>query len=134
VAAEGKLKVLQVVKSNYSIPPAPQMFRRPLDAPIAWLGDSEVGIEECFAVYPRSRGPEAKELVDAMELLKEMLAGGPVRTSEVLSQARGQGFSERTLRRAKKKLGVVAKRSEHMGPWEWSLTRTEEASLDGQVK
>jgi putative DNA primase/helicase len=134
VAAEGKLKVLQVVKSNYSIPPAPQMFRRPLDAPIAWLGDSEVGIEECFAVYPRSRGPEAKEMVDAMELLKEMLAGGPVRTSEVLSQARGQGFSERTLRRAKKKLGVVAKRSEHMGPWEWSLPKTEKASVDGQVK
>ena len=34
IATNGKLKVMQVVKSNYSIPPAPQVFRRPLDAPI----------------------------------------------------------------------------------------------------
>ncbi len=121
VASMGKLKVLQVVKSNYSIPPAPQVFRRPLDAPIVWLGASEVGIEECFAVYPRTRGPEAKELADAMEFLKELLAAGPVRTAEVMSQARGQGFSERTLRRAKKKLGVVANRKDESGAWQWEL-------------
>lgn len=134
VAAMGKLKVMQVVKSNYSIPPAPQLFRRPLDAPIAWLGASEVGIEECFAVYPRTRGPEARELSDAMGFLTELLAAGPVRTAEVISQARGQGFSERTLRRAKKKLGVVAYRSEHKGPWEWALPEPEAESSDGQTK
>jgi hypothetical protein len=97
-------------------------------------GASEVGIEECFAVYPRTRGPEAKELADAMELLKEMLAAGPVRAAEVMSQARGQGFSERTLRRAKKKLGVVAFRRAHMGPWEWKLPEPEDEPLDGQTK
>jgi putative DNA primase/helicase len=126
VASMGKLKVLQVVKSNYSIPPAPQVFRRPLDAPIAWLGASEIGIEECFAVYPRMRGPEAKELADAMEFLRELLAAGPVRTAEVMSQARGQGFSERTLRRAKKKLGVVANRQGDSGAWQWSLGEPED--------
>jgi hypothetical protein len=131
-ASMGKLKVLQVVKSNYSIPPAPQVFRRPLDAPIEWLGASDVGIEECFAVYPRTRGPEAKELADSMEFLKELLVVGPVRTADVMSQARGQGFSERTLRRAKKKLAVVAFRGEHMGPWEWKLPEPEDESLDGQ--
>ena len=126
VASMGKLKVLQVVKSNYSIPPAPQVFRRPLDAPIEWLGPSEVGIEECFAVSPRTRGPEAKELSDAMEFLTEVLAEGPVRTSEVMSQARGQGFSERTLRRAKKKLGVVANRGEDGKMWRWEMPVSEE--------
>lgn len=121
VATEGKLKVLQVVKSNYSIPPAPVMFRRPLDAPIRWLGLSEVGIEECLATYPKTRGPEAKEMADAMDLLREILTNGPVRTSEVMTLAGGQGFSERTLRRAKKKLGVVANRRDEKGAWQWVL-------------
>lgn len=133
IATNGKLKVLQVVKNNYSIPPAPQVFRRPLDAPIQWLGDAGVGIDECLATYPRSRGPEAKELVDAMEFLRQILANGPVRTSEVMSQARGQGFSERTLRRAKKKLGVVASRVERTGPWEWALPEGDATSPDGQA-
>ncbi len=85
-------------------------------------------------MYPRSRGPEARELADAMGFLTELLKAGPVRTAEVMSQARGQGFSERTLRRAKKKLGVVAYRSEHKGPWEWALPEPEVESSDGQTK
>jgi hypothetical protein len=70
-----------------------------------------------------------------MDFLRELLGEGPVRTSEVMSLARGQGFSERTLRRGKKKLGVVAGRGEHLGPWEWRLPEPEEdESLGGQVK
>jgi hypothetical protein len=62
-----------------------------------------------------------------------MLANGPVRAIEVMSQARGQGFSERTLRRAKKKLGVVTARLDLTGPWEWRMPKEEEIP-DGQVE
>ena len=133
IAEHGKLKVLQVVKSNYSIPPAPQGFRRPLDAAIRWLGPAEVTVEECLAVSPRARGPEAKELGDATAFLSELLKAGPVRTSEVMTQARGQVFSERTLRRAKKQLGVVANRVSPTGPWEWALPEPEPDAPDGQA-
>ena len=92
-----------------------------------------MGIEECFAVYPRSRGPEAKELTDAMEFLKELLASVPVRTSEVMSQARGQGFSERTLRRAKKKLGVIANRGDDGKAWKWALPASDDADETEKV-
>jgi putative DNA primase/helicase len=131
VAAMGKLKVLQVVKSNYSIPPAPQVFRRPLDASIAWLGASEVGIEECFTLPTvRERGRSAIERNDAIDFLKEMLSSGPVPSSEILTQARAQGFSERTLRRAKKMLAVKACKTIDK-TWMWSMP--EEEFSGGQV-
>ena len=127
VESGGKLKVLQVVKSNYSIPPAPQMFRRPLDAPIQWLGDSEVGIEECFTnPTVRERGRAASERNDAVDFLTELLADGPVPSSEIITQARAQGFSERTLRRAKKKLGIIAIRDGALGTWRWEMPSGQE--------
>jgi hypothetical protein len=38
-----------------------------------------------FAVYPRVRGPEAKDLSEEMAFLKESLPAGPVRAAEVMS-------------------------------------------------
>lgn len=134
IATNGKLKVLQVVKSNYSIPPAPLGFRRPLDAAIDWLDETEVTVEECLAMRPKSRGPEAKELTEAMAFLQELLAAGPVRAAEVAEQARGQGFSERTLRRAKKELGVVANRSGDGKSWRWALPEREEGTEEKAAK
>jgi hypothetical protein len=121
IATQGKLKVLEVVKSNYTIPPDPLAFHRALDAPITWLGPSPIGIDACLAAYPKTRGPQPKELHDAMDFLREILKEGPMRTLEVAHEARSQGFSERTLRRAKKKLGVIASRTERLGPWQWEL-------------
>jgi RecA-family ATPase len=120
IAANGKLKVLQVVKSNYSIPPPPLGFRRPLDAAIDWLGPADVTVEECFAVPARERGRTATERNDAAEFLTELLAAGPVPSSDILAQARTQGFSERTLRRAKKLLAITAAKVDG-GGWTWSL-------------
>lgn len=121
IARQGKLKVLEVVKSNYTIPPVPMALRRALDAPITWLGMAQIGIDACIDAYPRTRGPQPKELHDAMDFLRETLKNGPVLTLEVAHEARTQGFSERTLRRAKKKLGVIASRTDHLGPWQWHL-------------
>lgn len=121
-AADGRLKVMQVVRSNHSIPPPPLAFRRPLDAPITWLGETDVTIADCLAApSARQRRRVAMEHGDAVDFLGEVLANGPVPSVEILPQARAQGFSERTLRRAKKHLGVLALRDGTLGLWKWEL-------------
>jgi hypothetical protein len=41
----------------------------------------------------------------------------------VLSDARHNGISTKTLRRAKDSLGVVARKSGLLGSWQWHLPR-----------
>lgn len=117
----GKQKVLQVVKSNYEIPPAPQGFRRLMDAPITWQGPSSIRVEECFSAGAPKRGPYDQERQDATALLKEMLLHGPVAARDVVEQTKALGISNRTLRRAKKELNVQVKKIGYQGIWRWHL-------------
>ena len=115
----GKHKVLQVVKSNYAIPPAPLLFRRPRDGAIEWIGEASVGVEECLTTGSSERVTPARN--DAEEFLFTMLAGGSQRASDVLDAAKESGFSERTLRRAQKSLGVHVYKIGVRGGWYWKL-------------
>ncbi|HWV24427.1 MAG TPA: AAA family ATPase [Thermomicrobiales bacterium] len=137
VETGGKHKVMQVVKSNYTIPAAAQGFRRPLDGPIAWLGASPVGIEECFAatVPTGKRGPEPMERKDAETLLREVLADGPMKASEIMATMKSMGLSVSSVRRAKGTLGVSSFRQAYNGPWMWKLPLTSQGAqvpLKGQ--
>lgn len=132
IGVAGRLKVLQVVKSNYSIPPAPMLFRRPLDAPVLWLGRSEVDIEACFGAGGRPPGPVATERDAAEALLRELLAGGPVAAQEVSRRATAAGYSASTMRRAKQRLRVVSERREATGAWFWRLPLLEEVRPEYQ--
>lgn len=120
---QGKLKVVQVVKSNYAIAPPPRMFRRPLDGAIEWLGESGMTIEECYQPSRRkgAHGPVAGDRAMAESLLTELLTGGSVPTTEVLKEAKAHGISEMTMRRAKQALGVEAIRIGYGGIWHWRL-------------
>ena len=55
----------------------------------------------------------------------EVLHDGPVKTTDVIAQAKEAGISEATLRRAKDRLGVVAGRASEgnggKGSWSWRL-------------
>jgi hypothetical protein len=130
VETQGKVKVLQVVKSNYAIAPPPLTFRRPLNAAIAWQGASTIGIEECFATGTTKRGPEPQKRKDAEVLLREMLSNGPMAVAEVVSAAKELGLSDRTVRRAKSSVGVSAFKQTYEGPWMWKLLPSGQA---GQV-
>jgi len=58
----------------------------------------------------------------AAELLLTMLASGPVPSSELYEEAEAAGISKRTLKIAKKTLGIVAKRHGGAGGhWTWGL-------------
>lgn len=63
---------------------------------------------------------ERSALDDACEFLKSELAGGPVSFKQLLNDARGAGHSERTLRRAKDRIGAEARKEAKQ--WVWGLT------------
>ena len=70
-------------------------------------------------IHPDEAGPKVKE---AMEWLEAALRRGPVRAKEIKKQARDNCISERTLERAKAKLGVVSEQPTSIGDaWFWSL-------------
>ena len=61
---------------------------------------------------------------DAVAFLQHLLASGGMRAEEVLQEGRKVGVSEKTLRRAKARLGIKVRRRGGVGPggwWEWEL-------------
>ncbi|RMG39739.1 MAG: hypothetical protein D6725_04685 [Planctomycetota bacterium] len=57
----------------------------------------------------------------AAQWLQERLANGPVPVENILEEARGCGFSEKTIRRAGKALGLRRRKDGFDGGWVWSL-------------
>jgi hypothetical protein len=63
---------------------------------------------------------ESQSAIDEVGVwLQGFLSDGPVKASEALKESRKIGFAEKTLKRAKKRLGVVANQSERV--WWWQL-------------
>ncbi|GJM18812.1 MAG: hypothetical protein DHS20C14_10250 [Phycisphaeraceae bacterium] len=70
-------------------------------------------------------GDKPDALGEAVEWLGDALKDGPRGAREVLSEAKGVGIAEITLKRAKRTLGVIARPSEGVGSaWTWSLRRS----------
>ncbi|MEE8253605.1 MAG: hypothetical protein V3R17_06695 [Hyphomicrobium sp.] len=59
---------------------------------------------------------------DAEEFLREALANGPVPATQLQGEAKDLGIAQRTLDRAKGRVGVRSRRRE--GHWVWELKRT----------
>lgn len=65
---------------------------------------------------------ETGALEEAEEFLLDLLANGRVPSKNVIAEAKQVGHSWSTIRRAKKKLGIIAKKSEfNAGRWDWFL-------------
>ncbi|ARN80922.1 AAA family ATPase [Methylocystis bryophila] len=93
---------------------------------VAWGEALEGSARELLAQVegdePTSDG-DGEAVNKAKEFISETLAAGPKAAKEVEAEAKGAGHSERTIRRAKKALAVVAikGRSAPSGAWTWSL-------------
>jgi putative DNA primase/helicase len=62
---------------------------------------------------------------EAQDWLREVLAAGPRKASEVQKDARGAGISDKSLRAAREKMGIKPHKEttvEH-GAWHWRLPR-----------
>jgi hypothetical protein len=58
---------------------------------------------------------------EAEDFLQDVLDAGPVACGEVQREAKAAGIAERTLGRAKSRLGVRSRKSSYTGKWEWHL-------------
>ncbi len=124
--AEPGRAVLQVVKSNYATAPAPVALRMDTDSRVHWLGPVDTGIDE-RAGDGLDRRLSRSERADATDFLREFLREEDIEANQVLKQAKRLGFSEITIRRAKKDLGIVSHRKPpSYGAWKWHLPTGQE--------
>ncbi|CAJ0689571.1 hypothetical protein LMG18102_01132 [Ralstonia mannitolilytica] len=60
-------------------------------------------------------------LEDAMAFLRSLLDTGPLSSNQIKADAHGAGYHWRTIERAKKKLGIEARKLGMKGGWVWVL-------------
>jgi hypothetical protein len=106
--------VVRVSKSNFKEPAHGVSFSIAEDERyevgyICGLAESDVTAEDLAAASVPS--DERSERQEARELLRALLAEGPVQSAEVMKTTTAAGLSERTVKRARGDLGVVASRS-----------------------
>lgn len=111
--------ILQVVKSNYATAPAPVALRMDPGGRVHWLGPADTGIDD-LADDRMDRRLSRTERQDAADFLREYLRGRDVEAAQVLKQAKDLGFSEITIRRAKKDTGITSYRKGSPS-WMWHL-------------
>jgi putative DNA primase/helicase len=58
---------------------------------------------------------------EAREFLRERLEAGAVSSDELVEEAKQEGIAEKTLRRAKKELGVKSRKGSFDSAWTWEL-------------
>ncbi|MEM4406874.1 MAG: AAA family ATPase [Candidatus Methanomethylicaceae archaeon] len=91
---------------------------------IKWLGPSNYRPEDLMD--EQDTGIEKYNLDEAKNFLMEFLRDGPKLSKDILKQAKEQGLSERTLRRAKQQLGITSSPEHTTGVikhWVWKLPR-----------
>jgi putative DNA primase/helicase len=98
---------LVMEKLNLAVKPEPLGFRI-IDKRVEWSGPVQL---------PASQSQEKR----AIEFLRGLLADGPVLAENVYSGAKKAGISEHTVQRAKPKLGIISRKRNTNGPWEWML-------------
>jgi putative DNA primase/helicase len=122
------------IKNNLGVDDAGLAFRiveRETDggirAPaIEWEdGRVTMSADEALASASANEGEEGNALCEAVEFLEKILAGGPVPQKTINADARGNGISDRTLKRAKSKLRVLARKTGMDGGWTWELPAVE---------
>jgi hypothetical protein len=90
--------------------------------------------DEAMAAQPVETTEETGDLAECKELLKDALSKGQLSAEDVIGKGKIVGFSEKTMRRAKKSLGARSQRSgfHEEAEWHWLLPCNQEAFDDGQ--
>jgi RecA-family ATPase len=119
-------RVLASSKSNLAKEPEGLAYRIVEDelygvARVTWDGASRHRANDL--VRPRVDEDQAPALAEAMRVLKEILADGPLPAGNVKRLAATAGVKERTLDRARQALGVIPRRKGfgHGAHYEWSM-------------
>ena len=112
-------KLFLPVKMNIARRPPGLSYRLTADLTVAWgTGTVATTADEAIAETGRP-GPKPESHDEAAEFLAEVLADGPVPSTELYAEAETRGIAKRTLFRAKENLGVGTRR---VGKgWAWVL-------------
>ena len=86
-----------------------------------------ISADEALAAASANEGEVGGAVREAVEFLKDVLAGGSVAQKIVASDAKANGISEASLNRAKTKLGVKAHKAGMAEGWFWRLPVAEDA-------
>ena len=126
-------RVLAPLKHNLSEPAPSLVFSIATAengaARVEWKGETVLGADQLLRMPVDDE--EKSALDEAMEFLVDELGMHPVTAKKVQKDARDAGISERTLNRAKRRLGVRSER-ESDGSWTWVMPRSDEEEKDGQ--
>lgn len=95
---------------------------------VKWLGMSEHTARTLLA-EPQSQ-EDANAMQGAKEFLLNALDGGPRSVKELQGEARKAGHSERTIDRAKNRLGIKSQKRSFGGSWEWVLPNNAKGAKD----
>ena len=87
--------------------------------PFQWQGTCDADPDELTGGRQSTDREDKNRLEEAKEFLQSWLSDDPAPASEVIKAARESGISEASLRRAKKDLGIIAKKSGKV--WLWQL-------------
>lgn len=119
--ADGSRRILAATKHNLSAPPRSLAYR--LEAgpngvvKVAWHGETDHNAAQLLAEPQNDE--ERSALEEAADVLRSILADGPVASREVKRQAREAGIAERTLWRARTLIAAETRKVGHT--WEWAL-------------
>lgn len=124
---DGPRRILAVAKSNLAaFPPALAYHMEEAEngtARIVWEGATHHTAAAITATMPQDEG-ERSALDEAMDVLRLLLADGPMAAKVATSEMQSAGVAEKTIRRAREKLGIVPRREGGIGAagaWMWEL-------------
>lgn len=93
---------------------------------VRWPGTSEHTARTLLA-EPGSQ-EDANDMQEATEFLLEALKDGPLGVKELKRDAKNAGHAERTIDRAKARLGIRSQERDFGGGWEWVLPNDAKAA------
>jgi hypothetical protein len=110
------------IKLNLARMPKSLAFRIRESAVVWEDGQFDYAADDVLAV---ESGEERTAAADAEQWLQELLADGRMRSSEILRLAAKEKFCEKTLKRAKSKLGICSEKEGIGGAsvWFWTLPK-----------
>lgn len=112
---EPNIRIMAQVKSSLASIGVPIAFELNVDGKFKWIGEYDIDIHELLQNTPTSESVLAR----AEKLIQELLKDGPVASEDVFDKAKAQRISPRTLKTAKKKLGVKSIKTKE--GWQWKL-------------
>lgn len=86
-----------------------------------WHGESDLTVADMLSHKTNETNEDRSQIAEAVRFLEKHLADGPVKSADLKIDARGAGISERTLDRAKTRLGIKSQKSGLSGAWFWEL-------------